>query len=56
MRAVAQMMEMRNVAALQKAIGRTLCETYEVDRALDEWMLSLLQQLEDDEERKDRAA
>ena len=52
MNAVTQMMEQRNIAALQKAITRTLSETYEVDTVLDEWMLNLLQQLEEDERGK----
>jgi hypothetical protein len=56
MSAIAQIIEQRNIAALQKAISRTVSETYEVETALDEWMLDLLQQLEEDEERKDRAA
>jgi len=52
MNAVTQMKEQRNIAALQKAITRTLSETYEVDTVLDEWMLNLLQQLEEDEHGK----
>ena len=56
MTALAHIMEQRNIAALQKAISRTLCETYEVETALDDWMLNLLQQLEQDAERRDRDA
>jgi len=52
MTALAHIMEQRNIAALQKAISRTLCETYEVETALDDWMLNLLQQLEEDEHGK----
>ena len=45
------MIHQGNIAALQQAISRTLSETYEVDTALDLWMLKLLKQLEEDEER-----
>ena len=55
MASLRHMIHQGNIAALQKAIGRTLSETYEVDTALDMWMLKLLQQLEEDEERGDMA-
>ena len=49
MASLRHMIHQGNIAALQQAISRTLSETYEVDTALDLWMLKLLQQLEEDE-------
>ena len=43
-----QIREQRNIAAVQKAVSRTLSETYEVETALDELMIHLLQQPEED--------
>ena len=51
-----QIREQRNIAAVQKAISRTVSETYEVETALDELMIHLLQQPEEDAERRDRGA
>ena len=47
MSAITNVIEQRHIAAVQKAINRTLSQTYEVDEALDMWVLNLLQELEE---------
>jgi hypothetical protein len=42
-----------NIAAMQRAIGRTLRESHCVDNLLDERMGELLRQLQDGEEEED---
>ena len=52
MSAITNVIEQRHIAAVQKAINRTLSQTYEVDEALDMWVLNLLQELEEGEQRE----